>query len=216
MRKTFGSLFPIVSIVVLLWIEQGLEVSYIWKTAAKALLFLIIPLILFRATRFPFLRFRNTDRRSIGIAVGLGVVVMSAIIGTFLVLQTFIDLDALIADLTLSGITVTVFPFIAVYILFGNSIMEEFFFRGILPDLFGRSRLRLVLPPLFFAIYHIAIFLPWFSLPILLLAVGGLWVGGVIFQLVNERSGTILPSWIIHLFADFGILLIGVYALYFY
>lgn len=216
MRKTFGSLFPIVSIVVLLWIEQGLEVSYVWKTAAKALLFLIIPLILFRATRFPFLRFRNTDRRSIGIAVGLGVVVMSAIIGTFLVLQTFIDLDALIADLTLSGITVTVFPFIAVYILFGNSIMEEFFFRGILPDLFGRSRLRFILPPLFFAIYHIAIFLPWFSLPILLLAVGGLWVGGVIFQLVNERSGTILSSWIIHLFADFGILLIGVYVLYFY
>ncbi|MBD7985429.1 CPBP family intramembrane metalloprotease [Sporosarcina sp. Sa2YVA2] len=216
MRKVFGAVFPIVSIFLLLWVEQGMHVSYIWKTGAKAVLFLVIPFLLFRATRFAFLRFRETDRRSILIATGIGFSIMVAIIGTFLLLKSSIDLDALIADLTLSGITRSVFPFIALYILFGNSMMEEFFFRGILPDLFGGTRLRFLLPPLFFAIYHIAIFLPWFSPPILALAVAGLWAGGLIFQWANEKSRTILPSWIIHLFADFGILIIGVYVLYFY
>lgn len=49
-----------------------------------------------------------------------------------------------------------------------------------------------------FANYHVAIFLPLFSTPILLLAIAGLLIGGIIFQLANERSGTILPLWTIH------------------
>lgn len=141
---------------------------------------------------------------------------MVLIIGAFLLLQTHIDIASLRDDLLQSGITPRVFPFIALYILIGNSVIEEFFFRGLLPSLFGQSKMRFILPPFFFAVYHIAIFLPWFTLPILLLAVGGLWAGGLIFQLVNEKSHTILPSWIIHMFADVGILLIGVYVLYFY
>ncbi len=141
---------------------------------------------------------------------------MALIIGAYLLLQQFIDIASVRDDLLQSGITPAVFPFIALYILIGNSVIEEFFFRGLLPNLFGQSKMRFILPPFFFAIYHIAIFLPWFTLPILLLAVGGLWAGGLIFQLVNEKCRTILPSWIIHMFADLGILFIGVYILYFY
>jgi len=216
MQKWFGAVFPILSILLLLWIEQSVGVSYGVKTVAKVILFLAIPLILFRATKFPFLRFRKTDRKSIQIASVLGISIMVLIIGAFLLLQQLIDIASLRDDLLQSGITPAIFPFTALYILTGNSIIEEFFFRGLLPNLFGQSRIRFILPPFFFAIYHIAIFLPWFTLPILLLAVGGLWAGGLIFQLVNEKCRTILPSWIIHMFADLGILLIGVYILYFY
>ncbi|MCG7343698.1 CPBP family intramembrane metalloprotease [Sporosarcina sp. ACRSL] len=216
MQKWFGAAFPVLSILLLLWIEQSVGVSYGVKTVAKVILFLAIPLILFRATRFPFLRFRNADRKSVQLAFILGISIMVLIIGAFLLLQTHIDIASLRDDLLQSGITPRVFPFIALYILIGNSVIEEFFFRGLLPSLFGQSKMRFILPPFFFAVYHIAIFLPWFTLPILLLAVGGLWAGGLIFQLVNEKSHTILPSWIIHMFADVGILLIGVYVLYFY
>lgn len=216
MKKGFGILFPLLSMLLLLWIEQGIGVTYIWKTVAKVILFLLIPLILFRAARFPFLRLRQTDRTSIKRAVFAGLAVMGSIIGAFLLLRTYIDLNALKMDLADSGITPLVFPAIALYILLGNSLLEEFFFRGLLPDVLGQSKLRLLLPPFFFAIYHVAIFLPWFTAPILLLAIAGLWTGGFIFQLANEKSGTILPSWIIHMSADLGILLIGVYLLYFY
>ena len=216
MQKWFGAVFPILSILLLLWIEQSVGVSYGVKTVAKVILFLAIPLLLFRATKFPFLRFRKADQKSIRLAFILGASIMVLIIGAFLLLQQLIDISSLRDDLLQSGITPAVFPFIALYILIGNSVIEEFFFRGLLPNLFGESKIRFILPPFFFAVYHIAIFLPWFTLPILLLAVGGLWAGGLIFQLVNEKCRTILPSWIIHMFADLGILLIGVYVLYFY
>ena len=216
MQKWFGAIFPILSILLLLWIEQSVGVTYGIKTVAKVILFLAIPLMLFRAMKFPFLRFRRADRKSIRLAFILGISIMAIIIGAFLLLQQSIDIASLRDDLFQSGITQAVFPFIALYILIGNSFIEEFFFRGLLPNLFGQSKMRFILPPFFFAVYHIAIFLPWFTLPILLLAVGGLWAGGLIFQLVNEKCHTILPSWIIHMFADVGILLIGVYVLYFY
>lgn len=187
-----------------------------WKTVAKLMLFLAIPFILFRKIGFPFLKLHQTDKKSIIVALGSGVTIAGLIIGAFIILMPFIDIDALVIDLADAGITPSVFPFVALYILFGNSLLEEFFFRGLLPNFFKESRLRLILPSFFFAIYHIAIFLPWFNPALLILAVAGLWIGGIIFQLVNERSKTILPSWTIHMFADIGVLLIGVYMLYFY
>lgn len=213
--KFFRILFPLLSIFLLLWIEQGLSFPYPMKTLAKAVLLLAIPLILFHKTKFPYLKLKNTDIKSIQIALSAGVCIMLSIIGAFLLLQPFIDTDALVSDLASKGVTQKVFPFIALYILFGNSLMEEFFFRGLLPSLFKDSKLRLVLPSLFFSIYHIAIFLAWFNVPLLLVAIIGLWIGGVIFQLANERSGTILPSWTIHMCADIGVLLVGIYILYF-
>ncbi len=211
-----GLILSLFSIIFLLWIEQSVEVAYIWKTVAKMILFLLVPLILFRKAGFPFLRLGQTDRKSMIIAIGSGVAIMGIIFAAFVVLQPFIDIAALLVDLAGAGITTITFPFIALYILFGNSMLEEFYFRGLLPNLIGKSRIRFILPSFLFAIYHIAIFLPWFSAALLLLAVAGLWIGGVIFQFANEKSGTILPSWIIHMCADIGILLIGVYIMYFY
>ncbi|WP_342508102.1 CPBP family intramembrane glutamic endopeptidase [Sporosarcina sp. FSL K6-2383] len=200
----------------LILIEQVLEIEYIWKTAAKIIFFLVIPYILFKKAGFPFLKLRQTDKKSMKIAIGSGLAIMAVIIGAFVILLPYIDIPTLLTDLADAGITPAVFPFIALYILLGNSILEEFFFRGLLPNLFAKSRLRLFLPSFFFAIYHVAIFLPWFSPALLVLAVTGLWVGGIIFQLANERSRTILPSWTIHMFADIGVLLVGVYIIYFY
>ncbi|MBO0586716.1 CPBP family intramembrane glutamic endopeptidase [Sporosarcina sp. E16_8] len=211
-----GIVLSLLSIAFLLWIDQSVEVAYIWKTMAKMILFLILPLILFRKVGFPFLRLRQTDRKSMMTAIGSGVAIMGFIIVAFIFLQPFIDIAALLADLASAGITTTTFPFIALYILFGNSMLEEFYFRGLLPNLVGKSLIRFILPSFLFAIYHITIFLPWFNPALLILAVTGLWVGGVIFQLANEKSGTILPSWTIHMCADIGVLLIGVYIMYFY
>jgi len=216
LNKFIGFFLPLISITMLIWIEQGLEIEYMWKTVAKVFFFLVIPFTLFKKMGFPFLRLRKTDIKSMKIAIGSGLAIMGIIIGAFVILLPYIDIHALVIDLADAGITPSVFPFVALYILFGNSLLEEFFFRGLLPNFFKKSHLRLFLPSFFFAIYHIAIFLPWFSPALLLLAVTGLWIGGIIFQLANERSQTILPSWTIHMFADIGVLLVGVYMLYFY
>ena len=115
---------------------------------------------------------------------------MGIIIGAFVILLPYIDIDALLIDLADAGITPTVFPFVALYILFGNSLLEEFFFRGLLP-IFSQN-------PVFVFFCHPS-FLPFtispfsyhgLALHFSLLAVTGLWIGGIIFQLANERSRT--------------------------
>lgn len=214
--KKWTVIFSLISIFFLLWIEQGLEVSYVWKTLAKVMVFVVFPVLLLRGYKFEFLQIRKTQKKSIYLALGLGIVVAGTVLSAFTLLNDSIDLVALQIDLeTRVGVTASIFPFVAVYILLGNSFLEEFFFRGLLVDLLRDSKLKWFLPSLFFAIYHIAIFLPWFDLPILILAVAGLFTGGLIFQWINEKSGTIYSSWIIHIFADIGVLLIGVYMFYF-
>ena len=167
MKKSLLILFPIVSIILLLWIEQVLTVPYTTKTLAKILLFAGIPLILFYKKGFTFLHFRNVDRQSLSASILLGISIMTIIVFAFIKLRAFIDLDGLILALEDIGVTSTVFPFIALYILFGNSILEEFFFRGFLAIFFNHTWCRILIPSLLFSVYHISIFLTWFSLPLL-------------------------------------------------
>ena len=60
-----------------------------------------------------------------------------------------------------------------------------------------------------FALYHIAMMIGWFGLPVLLLAILGLFVGGVIFNYFNEKYDNVYTSWLIHMFANFAINTIG-------
>ena len=118
MRKSIRFLFPIASILLLFWIEQGQNAPYIVKTVAKVALFLIIPCFLFRKTTFSFLRFHKIDKRSLQVALISGVMVMTIIIVAFILFHPFIDIDSLLFDLGEAGVTATVFPFVALYILF--------------------------------------------------------------------------------------------------
>ena len=213
--KKWTILYPLITVSLLLWIEQVLEVPYLWKTTAKILLFLAIPYLLLKVKKFEFLHFRKTQKKSFVIAIVVGFAVMITILGAFISLRSLIDLPSLQMDLeSRVGVTALVFPLVAIYILIGNSFLEEFYFRGLLIDFLKDSKLKWFLPSFFFAIYHIAIFLPWFEWPILIVAVVGLFIGGLLFQWINEASGTIYPSWIIHMFADLGVLLIGGYMFY--
>ena len=60
-----------------------------------------------------------------------------------------------------------------------------------------------------FAVYHIAMMIGWFALPVVLLALLGLFLGGVIFSYFNERYDNIYLSWLIHMFANFATNTIG-------
>ena len=49
----------------------------------------------------------------------------------------------------------------------------------------------------------------WGSRPLILLILAALFVGGVIFNLLNEKSRCIYPSWLVHLCANLAINTIG-------
>lgn len=77
------------------------------------------------------------------------------------------------------GITETTFAIVFLYIMFGNSLLEEYFFRGIVHyNISSISRVGAYIPSsLIFSLYHITIFGTWFSGWILLLALFGLVAG---------------------------------------
>jgi membrane protease YdiL (CAAX protease family) len=113
---------------------------------------------------------------------------------------------------TKSKITAANFIFIAIYITLGNSLLEEFFFRGfIFLNLrqLGKEKFAYLFSALLFAIYHISIFQSWFTLPLMLLSLFGLFTIGIVFNWLNTKTNTIINSWIVHIFADLAIILIG-------
>jgi hypothetical protein len=49
----------------------------------------------------------------------------------------------------------------------------------------------------------------WFSIWIYILSMAGLFIGGCIFNYLNEKCESIYPSWIVHMFANFAINTVG-------
>ena len=59
-----------------------------------------------------------------------------------------------------------------------------------------------------FAVYHIAMIGMSFPPLMLLLALIGLAIGGLLFDYVDSKNENIYHSWVIHMFADFAIMTI--------
>ena len=195
-------------------IDGVLRPSYPVKSAVKLCLFVICPLLYGRVCRdWNWRDLFRPSRRNLGRAALLGAGVFAVILGAYLILRNIFDFSGITALLEENaGVTGEIFLWVALYISFVNSLLEEFFFRGFaflaLRELGGR-RLAYWFSALAFALYHTAMMLGWFSLPLFLLAMAGLTIGGLIFNWLNESSGTIYISWTVHLCANFAINGIG-------
>ncbi|WP_369404955.1 CPBP family intramembrane glutamic endopeptidase [Piscibacillus salipiscarius] len=80
--------------------------------------------------------------------------------------------------------------------------LEEFYFRGFIFLKFYQSGyhvLGYIFSSALFAIYHVAIFATWFNFELILLALAGLFVVGLIFNWLNTKSNNFLNSWILHI-----------------
>lgn len=197
-------------------IEQFLEVSYLFTTIWKVILFGVIPYGLYyffnKVSPFKLMKI-NKNTNSIKIGLLLGGFVLAIIWITYFIVKSYIDLNLIADELMGSNlITPKNYPFVALYITFGNSFLEEFFFRGFIflqLHSLGYKKAAYIFSALLFAIYHVAIFKTWFSPWLILLAVIGLFIGGIIFNYIDYKSESIINSWTIHICADIAIVVIG-------
>ena len=118
----------------------------------------------------------------------------------------------LITGLTvgLSGLTAEVF----LNIIFVNAFFEEFFFRGFVFRgglKIGTKQYAYLFSAVLFALYHVTMIMNWFTLPIFFLCMAGLFAGGLIFNYVTDKCGSIFGSYIIHAAANLAINAIGLY-----
>lgn len=187
---------------------------YAVKSAVKALLFGAVPIasvLMMKDKRF--LSVLKPTKRGLSVSFGLGLLLYGLILGGYFLLRDVFDFSAVTSSLTDGeGVTKENFPAVALYISVCNSFLEEFFFRGFallgLKRLLGR-RLSHTISALAFAVYHIAIMSGWFSPVLFVLLLVGLYAGGVIFNVLDEKTGDIYPSWILHAFANLAINTVG-------
>ncbi len=190
--------------------------GYFQKSLVKILLFLLFPLIYYAVNRNEFPAFKQLfvpKKKDFFLSLLLGVSVFAVILGGYFLLCDVVDFSGITESLTASaGVDKDNFVVVALYISFVNSLLEEFFFRGFaflnLKKHTSRS-FAYIFSALFFSLYHIGMTAGWFHIGLSSLTLVGLFVGGCIFNFLNEKSESIYPSWLVHMFANFAINTIG-------
>ncbi|MGM0397306.1 MAG: CPBP family intramembrane glutamic endopeptidase [Bacillota bacterium] len=203
------------SVMLMSVVDGFINPGYEIKSAIKILLFLVLPIVAYKSEERNSFKslFKSSSKKSFARTIILGGMVYFGIMATYLLLAPFIDLQAIKYALQNDlGVNRDNFIYVALYISFINSLMEEFFFRGyIFLGLLERiSRWKAYsVSALFFAVYHVAIIGSWFHPAIFFLAMSGLFAGGLIFNYLNERNRNILNSWIVHMMANLAINTVG-------
>lgn len=213
MKKLYIIVSTLLTCALLAFMEHKIEINYALKTGFKIGFFLIviwIYIVLFRDYSFKTsINVHKLKRKEWIRVVVLGIAAAIFVLVAYLFLGPFLDMNKIKEDLVdRLGITQIGFIFVGLYVSFGNSFLEEYFFRGFiffnLPRKWGY-----IFSPLLFSSYHIPMIMLWFSPSLIVVCFIGLWIIGLVFIKVNETNKTIWASWIIHICADIMIILIG-------
>ena len=212
MRRYLRPLLVALACWLMSLVEVGLAPSYPMKTGAKWLVFVGSALIYAKLSgdRDLFRVLGRPGKRAMIPAVLLALAVFCGILGGYGLLHPWLDLSAIPANLMAKeGITAAAFPLVALYISFGNSLLEEFFFRGFAFLSAERKSVGVWLwSALSFALYHVAIMGGWFHPVLFALFTAALAVAGLLFNCL-DRDGTLWPAWLVHAAANLAINLIG-------
>jgi membrane protease YdiL (CAAX protease family) len=215
--KRFIILSTLLACFILYIIEQGVGVSYAIKTILKISIFVGLPIgyvkLISKQNISEALKLKDINLKDFKIGFISGLLFFTIVMGAYFIVGNQIDFNMIAQELqTKLKVTPLNFIFIGLYITFGNSFLEEFFFRGfIFMNLYelGSKKLAYVYSSILFALYHIAIFKTWFTLPITFLALFGLVSVGFLFNWMDTKSRNFINSWIAHIFADIAVILIG-------
>lgn len=196
------------------FLDGFLPIPYLWKSSLKILLFVGTPLLYSKlcppVDYKPLFRFEKKPLLLGGI---LGLSLLFFILGVYFLLGAYLDFSAVVGELDAKmDIDQGNFVAVAVYIALCNSFLEEFFFRGFLffrlKELCSGKTAHL-LSAVIFALYHVAIMVTWFDWWVFALCMLALVIGGVLFNLLDEGTESLYPSWLTHGCANVAINLIG-------
>ena len=218
-QKTKGiwiAAFVALGCLIMYGVEVWIGLGYFTKSLMKILVFVGLPLLCPTGespAKLIASLFMPRQKKQLLRWVFIGALVYFGLLGGYGLLRSFIDLGQIAAKLGGNlGVNRGNFIYVALYISFINSLLEEFFFRG-----FAFLHLKNYLPVwvahafsgLAFALYHVAILTGWFP-PLLFVAIIlGLWLTGVFFNLLDGAGESIYPSWVVHLCANLAINTIG-------
>lgn len=214
MKKFQIPVLVAITCIIMAIVDAVIQPGYAVKSLIKIILFLLIPLVygLFdKEVNIKKLIIPN--KSGIVTAISLGAAVYVIILGSYFVFRNVFDFSALTTSLgETTGVNKSNFIWVAIYISFINSLLEEFFFRGfsfITLKKFTTRKFAYIFSSLSFALYHIAMMIGWFGVPVIFISLLGLFAGGLIFNKFDEKNENIYLSWLTHMFANFATNTIG-------
>ena len=200
--------------VIMAVIDGIWQPDYGVKSAIKLGLFLVFPFLYsVFVGKLQLRKLFKANKKGMKTAIMLCIPTYIVIVGAYILLKDIFDFSKITGALTGNiGVTRDNFFFVALYISFVNSLLEEFFFRGFaflsLKRVAGKRK-AYIFSATVFALYHIAIMTGWFSVGMFLIVIAGLFAGGLILNYLNFKSGNIYTSWFVHMFANFAINTVG-------
>lgn len=214
MKKINIPILVIITCLIMGIVDAVIQPGYIIKSIIKIVLFLLIPLLYsVCAKEKSVFNVMKADKKGISFALILGVIIYIIILGAYFLFKDIFDFSALTKSLgETTGVNASNFLWVAIYISFVNSLLEEFFFRGfsfLTLKKVASKRFSYIFSSALFALYHIAMMIGWFGIPVILISLLGLFAGGMIFNKFDDKKDNIYLSWLIHMFANFSINTIG-------
>lgn len=157
---------------------------------------------------FSFAKFRKNFWK----ALGFGAVFALVYITAFSIAKGYIDLESIVLHLMEAASTNrSNIVGIGIYIIFINSLIEEFYWRGFIfkeMKSFGKTA-AYIITGVGFTFHHVMFYYNWFNLPIFIIATLGLIAYSIISCYIFEKTD-LFSSWTAHIFAD--IIQIGIAA----
>ena len=203
----------IICCIIMALFETVIEPAYWIKSAAKITVFLLLPVLTLKLLKVKiFDNNLSLNKKDIIKLLLLGLAIYTVILGTFFLTRNVFDYSSLVnSQMADQKVGKNNFIWVALYISFGNSFLEEFLFRFtafLKLSEFTSKKFAYIFSSVMFAVYHIAMIGKSFPLPLLILALIGLTAGGLIFDYVDGKNKNIYNSWIVHMFADLAIVTI--------
>ena len=208
-------LLVVIACIVMGVVDAVIQPGYAVKSAIKIVMFMLIPVIYGIANKKQanIQKLLKPDKKGFVTALALGLAVYAVVLGAYFAFRNIFDFSALTKSLNeTTGVNKSNFIWVALYISFINSFLEEFFFRGFSFITLKQNTSRkfaYIFSSLTFALYHIAMMIGWFGVPVIFISLAGLFAGGLIFNKFDEKNENIYLSWLIHMFANFATNTIG-------
>ncbi|CCV64371.1 predicted NUDIX hydrolase [Alteracholeplasma palmae J233] len=195
--------------IILVGLTDFLNWCYWYKAAFKLIMFLGIPYAYLKVRVLDIKKIFRLDKKNTYISIVLGIVVYGFVLGGYFVIRNWMDFSTIPEALEKNlGITESNFMTVFFYIPIVNALLEELFFRGFLQEgfkKFFKTKYAIIISAFIFSIYHLAIIGTWVSVWPILAALASLMIVGMVFGYITEKTKSILPTYMIHLFANLAI-----------
>ena len=195
-------------------IDVTLTSKFVLRSLAEIILFLACPLIYARFDRGAELkRFLRPDVKKLAWPAALCTVLFGAVMAVYFLNRDIFDFSTLAnAFLEHIGVPANMFTAGGLYIAVVSSVTEEFFFRGFVFFLLKENASRkfaYIFSATVYAAYHSAMIPGWFDTWLFLLMMAGLIAESVTLNFIDDVSGSVYPSWIVHIVFNLSVYVTG-------